>query len=216
VIADYYDNQIDVYRSNNKLPIILNYEITVDREDELYANISVPRMNSGCEAYLDGALIGYFSPGTNYSTILRLGSYGIGDKVQFTIMADHDTFTYMQINFAYFDTAAFETQFAQVNTDSTQITEADDGYITFTADVDAGDMILTSIPFEDGWTAYVDGVETEIKPYQEALIALDVAPGHHDVRLQYAPPGIKAGAVLSIVGIIGLAALSVIDGKNKR
>ena len=77
-------------------------------------------------------------------------------------------------------------------------------------------MILTSIPFEDGWTAYVDGVETEIKPYQEALIALDVAPGHHDVRLQYAPPGIKAGAVLSIVGIIGLAALSVIDGKNKR
>ena len=216
IVSDYYNNQIDVYRSNSKLPIILDYEVTVDREDELYANISVPRINSGCEVYLDGDLIGYFSPATNYSTILRLGSYEPGEKVQFTIMADHDTFTYMQINFAYFDTDAFEAQFAGVNTEATQITEADDGYITFTADVDAGDMILTSIPFEDGWTAYVDGVETEIKPYQEALIALDVAPGHHDVRLQYAPPGIKAGAVLSIVGIIGLAALSVIDGKNKR
>ena len=216
IVSDYYNNQIDVYRSNSKLPIILDYEVTVDREDELYANISVPRINSGCEVYLDGDLIGYFSPGTNYSTILRLGSYEPGEKVQFTIMADHDTFTYMQINFAYFDTDAFEAQFAGVDTEATQITEADDGYITFTADVDAGDMILTSIPFEDGWTAYVDGVETDIKPYQEALIALDVAPGHHDVRLQYAPPGVKAGALLSIVGIIGLAALSVIDGKNKR
>ncbi len=216
VAADYYDNQIDVYRYNKKLPIILDYQITVNSEDELYANISVPRTNGGCEVYLDGDLIGYYSPGTNYSTILRLGSYEVGDNVQFTLMADHDTFTYMQINFAYFDTDIFESQLAGVDAESTTITEADDGYVLFEADVDAGDMILTSIPYEEGWTAYVDGVETEIIPYQDALISLDAAPGHHDVRLQYYTPGVKAGAILSIVGIIGLIGVSIVDNKNKR
>lgn len=216
VVSEYYETQIDVYRNNKNIPIIMNYEITIDSEDELYMNISVPRTNSGSELYINGSLAALYSEGTYYSAIARIGSYDIGETVQVTLTADHDTFTYVEVNFAYFDTDVFETQFAGVNTEATQITEADDGYITFTADVDAGDMILTSIPFEDGWTAYVDGVETEIKPYQEALIALDVAPGHHDVRLQYAPPGVKAGALLSIVGIIGLAALSVIDGKNKR
>ncbi|MBP5181182.1 MAG: YfhO family protein, partial [Clostridiales bacterium] len=216
VTSDYYDTQLDVYRLNKSLPIILNYEVTVDRADELYVNISVPRTNSGCEVYLNGYLIDTYSAGTFYSTILRLGFFEPGETVQLSILADHDKFTYLSVNFAYFDAASFEAQFEGVPTDNTVISEAEDGYISFSADVEVGQMILTSIPYEEGWTATVDGQEVEIKPYQNALISLDAAPGHHDVTLQYTPPGLKGGAILTIVGIIGLIGVSVVERKNKR
>ena len=216
VLSDYLDTQTEVFRTNKNLPIIINYTITVTRPDELYINISVPRMNSGSEVWLNGENIAYYSARTFYSSILRLGAYEPGDTVQVTIMADYDMWTYSDINFAYFDLESFENQFAGIDTTATTVTEVDDGYVTFEADVNAGEMILTSIPYEEGWTAYIDGAQADIIPYEDALISLDAEPGHHDVRLTFTPPGFKAGAVLSLLGIIGFAALEIADRKNKR
>ena len=216
VVSDYYETQTEVYRTNKNLPIIMNYTITVTRPDELYINISVPRMNSGSEVWLNGENLVYYPARTFYSSILRLGAYEPGDTVQVTIMSDYDMWTYADINFAYFDLESFESQFANIDTAATSITEVDDGYVTFEADVDDGEMILTTIPYEEGWTAYIDGQQAQIIPYEDALISLDAEPGHHDVRLTFAPPGIKVGAVLSLLGIIGFAAAELAERKNKR
>ena len=216
VVSDYYETQTEVYRTNKNLPIIMNYTITVTRPDELYINISVPRMNSGSEVWLNGENLVYYPARTFYSSILRLGAYEPGDTVQVTIMSDYDMWTYADINFAYFDLESFENQFANIDTAATSITEVDDGYVTFEADVDDGEMILTTIPYEEGWTAYIDGQQAQIIPYEDALISLDAEPGHHDVRLTFAPPGLKAGAVLSLLGIIGFAAVELAERKNKR
>ena len=214
VVSDYFETQTEVFRTNKNLPIILNYTITVTSPDELYLNISVPRMNSGCEVWLNGENIANYAARTFYSSILRLGAYEPGETVQVTIMADYDMWTYSDINFAYFDLEGFEAQFAQIDDQAVRVTEADDGYVTLEADVQAGDMILTSIPYEDGWTAYIDGEQTDIIPYEDALISLDAEPGHHDIRLVFAPPGLKAGAALSVIGIAGLIVISLMDKKR--
>ena len=215
VAEDYYDTQIDVYRINGQAPIILDYEIEITRDDELYVNISVPRTNGGAALYMNGHYIDSYSFGTFYSTISRLGNHEIGDTVQVTIMCDYDTWTYLSVNFAYFDCSAFESQFAGVDADATSMIEADDGYVAFDASVGAGEMILTSIPYEEGWTAYVDGAVTEIIPYQGALISLDAEPGEHEVVLKFTPPGLKAGSALSVVGVLGLTVVGVLDRKKK-
>ena len=214
VVSDYFETQTDIYRTNAKLPIILNYDIEVTSPDELYMNISVPRMNGGCQVYADGVLVTDYSENTIYSTIIRIGSFAVGDTVRVTIMADHDSWTYTSVKFAYFDIEAFESQFASIDTSATTINEADDGYVSFTASVKAGEMILTSIPYEDGWTLTVDGREATIVPYQDALISIDCEPGTHDIVLRFTPPGLKSGACLSVVGIIGLVAVSLLDRKK--
>lgn len=208
--------QIDVFRMNSKTPLILNYDLTIDRGDELYMNISVPRTNSGCDVYMNGYPVASYSQGTFYSSILRLGAFETGDTVRVTIMADHDSWTYLDVKFAYFDCEAFEAQFEGVDTSNITMNEADDGYVSCGVDSRQGEILLTSIPYEEGWEAYVDGVKTEIIPYQEALISLDLTPGHHDVVFEFTPPGIKAGAVLSLAGLLGLAAVEVLERKNKR
>ena len=214
VVSDYYDTQIDLYRNNAKIPIILNYDIIISSPNELYMNISVPRMNGGCQVYVDGKLATEYSEQTFYSSIIRIGSFDEGDTVRVTIMADNDSWTYSSVKFAYFDIYAFESQFAGIDTTATTINEADDGYVSFTANVKAGEMILTSIPYEDGWTLMVDGVAQEIVPYQGALISIDAEPGTHDIVLRFTPPGLKAGACMSIVGIAGLIAVTLLDRKK--
>lgn len=214
VVSDYFETQTEVYRTNKNLPLILNYTVTVTRPDELYVNISVPRMNSGCEVWFNGENIAYYPARTFYSSILRLGAFEPGEQVQLTIMADYDMWTYTDVNFAYFDLASFESQFAQIDDQQVGLIMADDGYVSFGADITEGQMILTSIPYEDGWTAYIDGQKTDIIPYEDALISLDAGPGCHDVLLTFTPPGLKAGAVLSVIGIAGLIVISLMDKKR--
>ncbi len=212
----YTDALTAVYRTNSKLPIILNYDVEIERDDELYMNISVPRCNGGCEVYLNGRIIASLSDNSFFSTVLRLGAYEPGDTVRVTIMSGHDVWEYLSVNFAYFGLGTFESQFGTIDTDAVTVTETDDGYVAFTADVKAGEMILTSIPYEDGWSVTVDGVPSSVIPYQDALISIDAEPGTHEVVLKFTPPGVKAGAAVSVFGIAGLIAAAIIDNKKKN
>ena len=72
-------------------------------------------------------------------------------------------------------------------------------------------MVLTTIPYEDGWQLYIDGAPAEIRAYQNALIAFDVPSGSHTAELVFTAPGLKLGAEVSCAGIVLLAAIIVID-----
>ena len=76
--------------------------------------------------------------------------------------------------------------------------------------------MLTSVPFENGWTCFVDGVETEIIPYQNTFLSVNPGPGQHKVEFRFLAPGAKAGLVVSGVGIISLILLYVVDNKKKK
>lgn len=94
--------------------------------------------------------------------------------------------------------AAVETLREQtMNLDTMTDTEIA-GNITIT---DPGRLIF-SIPYDSGWTLYMDGEETEIEPFEDALIGVHLEEGEHEIRLVYQTPGLVAGAVISISCIL--------------
>ena len=70
-------------------------------------------------------------------------------------------------------------------------------------------VLFTSIPYEDGWEAYVDGKTTDIYPVMgDAFLALVLTPGEHTIELHYTAPGREIGMMLSEAsGIILLVIL---------
>jgi hypothetical protein len=58
-----------------------------------------------------------------------------------------------------------------------------------------------------GWTASVNGVDAPIYPANIAFRAVQVPPGESRVVLRYAPGWIVPGALVSVVGLIGLLLL---------
>ena len=60
-------------------------------------------------------------------------------------------------------------------------------------------VILTTIPYDKGWTAYIDGKKTEIPIFKEAFLTLPVSKGTHTIEFVFLPQGFMLGVSLFIL-----------------
>lgn len=63
-------------------------------------------------------------------------------------------------------------------------------------------MLFMSIPYSAGWKAWIDGKEAQIYRANTAYMAVPITVGEHEVVFTYETPYVKAGAVVSLVGIL--------------
>lgn len=66
--------------------------------------------------------------------------------------------------------------------------------------------IYTSIPYDEGWNVYVDGVKTDTFLIGNSLLGFDINDGEHEITLVYKIPYFKTGMGISI------GSLSIIIG----
>ncbi|MCQ2504038.1 MAG: YfhO family protein [Saccharofermentans sp.] len=213
--AAYREDLIKLYRMNSELPIIINYELDIESADELYLNVSSARCLSDCSIYVNGEFYTQWGANSFYSGVVRLGSYEVGDTVNVSIVSDSDCFSYIDVNFAYFDMNAFRDGFGNINTDSVSVTSVVNGHVELSTNLMDDSMILTTIPYEKGWTLTIDGQPAQIIVYQDALIGINPGQGQHEIVLDFSPPGIKTGAMISAVGAAGILLLCLFDMRKK-
>lgn len=85
-----------------------------------------------------------------------------------------------------------------------------------TADAEGSPKLLYfGIPYSSGWSAYVDGNPVEIKHSNVAFMGVELDGGRHEVELRYETPGLKTGAMLSLVGLVMLGTVVVV-GRVRR
>ena len=58
-------------------------------------------------------------------------------------------------------------------------------------------LVFFSVPFDEGWTATVNGKEAEIEKVNVGFMAVKVPEGDSTIRFDYETPGFKAGIVIS-------------------
>ena len=73
-------------------------------------------------------------------------------------------------------------------------------------------ILALSIPYSQGWTAYVDGHKAELKRCNIMYMAVELTKGDHEIELRYETPALKPGAYMTLAGIIMLAVI-LIAGK---
>ncbi|MBE5910016.1 YfhO family protein [Pseudobutyrivibrio sp.] len=93
-----------------------------------------------------------------------------------------------------------------------------DGHgMTCTSSYDEDTWVYFSVPFDDGWTATIDGQKTDIV-YSGGMMLIKVPAGQHDIVFTYYTPGLKAGMIISAiswVAFIALVAFTKKRGGNK-
>lgn len=85
----------------------------------------------------------------------------------------------------------------------------DTNEIQGTITVSAPKALLLAVPYSEGFKAYVDGEETELKQANTMYMALELAEGSHEIRLVYCTPYLKLGGALSALGILLYVLLAV-------
>lgn len=87
--------------------------------------------------------------------------------------------------------------------------------VTGTIDMEDDGIMCLTIPYSKGWKAYVDGKRTPINKANTMFMGLKLSSGSHDIVLKYHTPGLLAGLILSLLGLVLLMTLIRFENSNK-
>lgn len=88
------------------------------------------------------------------------------------------------------------------------------GSVDATAD---NGYLITSIPYDENFEVLVDGESAACEKVNTAFLGLKMDKGMHEVTIEYHAPGVLAGKILSITGLLlGVLAHFVIFQKRSR
>lgn len=57
------------------------------------------------------------------------------------------------------------------------------------AELDQSGFLVTSLPYRQGYKAYVDGTETQVLPINETFVGFPLPAGTYEIAISYSPPG---------------------------
>ena len=91
-----------------------------------------------------------------------------------------------------------------------------DTYVKGRIEAEEDGLLYTSIPYEKGWSVYVDGKKTNIKSFKGAFIAIELSKGFHVVTFEYHTPGLVAGIILSLLSVLSFIGMELYKRKQEK
>lgn len=128
------------------------------------------------------------------------------------------------ITFPYIGTYSFDSlevvcqpmtnyaeQIAALKTDVLENVSIQDDTVTGTISLATEKLLCLSIPYSNGWTAYVNDEPAQLLQTNTMYMGLSLPAGDHSIRLVYETPGLRSGFSLSIAAIVLLLGLILIQ-----
>jgi len=149
--------------------------------------------------------------GNAESLVEYMGYYHKGEEVKGYLAVQGDyvnkvTFEEYAGRFrvAYADIDALESLSHVVSERHSSIEKIKDSHLKGTMTLNEGQELLFTIPWDEGWTCYVDGQKTELTKVLGVFMAAKAAPGEHTYEMVYTPGGLTLGTRISLGALIVL------------
>lgn len=170
---------------------------------QLTLEINGQKQQSGINSTGQYYSLGYFDKATTltFKTIFS----GLSEKNKVEMVAP---------DIALLDTDKYTMSYKKLAEKGVELV-TDGRKVSGKVDLQEDQVLLTSIPYDKGWTAYVDGKKVSMPIFKEAFLTLPVEKGQHEIKLIFLPEGFKLGTIISI-GCIGLFILYTIRIRKKE
>lgn len=88
----------------------------------------------------------------------------------------------------------------------------------FTATIDLAkeNLVFFSVPYDEGWTATVNGQSVAVEKVNSGLSAVLCPKGASTIRFEYTAPGLKSGMMMTAISLAVLAAYVVVNQRNRK
>ena len=80
----------------------------------------------------------------------------------------------------------------------------------------AGQKLMFTIPYDEGWTCFIDGKQTEISKVLGVFMAVDAPEGTHSYEMKFFPTGMKAGIGLSAAALLTTLVWIPLDARRRK
>lgn len=146
--------------------------------------------------------------------IVDLGEF-VKDDVSVSLLLEDENLYISEKSdfyFAYIDEDVFMEALSRLQKGNLNINEHSDTRLYGTVNVGEGQNILfTTIPYDEGWNAYIDGEKAELIKTADSLLALEISTGEHTVEFKYMSDAFVYGCVITAVGVIAFAGAVVFE-----
>lgn len=148
--------------------------------------------------------------------IMDLGKHNSGDEVTISLECgsiDAES-SYFEIYAYNIDKDVFESAYELLSLGALDITSYSDTKIEGKINSGYDGILYTSIPYDEGWSVYIDGIKAETYAIGGCQLAADITEGEHTVEMKYSPKGIKYG--LLITAAAWVCVIAVFIAKKRR
>ncbi len=94
----------------------------------------------------------------------------------------------------------YEEQVKERKTGGMENIKIKNNQITGAVNIAKDSLLCLSIPYSKGWSAYVNGVKTELLQANVMYMALPLKSGNNEIKLSYGTPLLRAGIIVSVTG----------------
>lgn len=209
-----------------------NYSFTKENPDSSMASVSFTY-----DSVENSSLYGYITNGgfdnasvstggkqidTNilvedYPITFPMGNSGTGEQSVIKIAAKEDVQSGNgQVMVYALNHAVWEEMYKNLADEALNITEFSDTKIKGNVTALNEGVMYFSIPYEKGWSVYVDGEKAETYSLMGAMLGVNISAGEHEIELSYIPEGFKTGVTASATGALLFIFIAVIDRRRKN
>ncbi len=156
----------------------------------------------------------------NEPYILDLGKHNKGETVTVSLEcgSSEEESSYFEIYAYNIDRDKLISAYEMLSEGSLKIEKWNQTSFEGTLNAGYEGYLYTSIPYDDGWSIYIDGEKQENVITGNAQLSCLITEGEHSVKIKYSPKGLKYGIMISTATWLGLLLYLIYKklGRNKK
>ena len=182
----------------------VNYQYTADREGFLCVWMDLSKRND-FTVYLNGQEL--YSESISLPQMLAVSQVGIGDVVEISLECNANENGTANISAALLNDDVFQDGYSRLSQSTLELTDFSTTALDGTILCNRDGLLYTSIPQNGNWHAYVDGNTVEPTLVGDAMVAIPLSKGYHEISLRYHNPAFTFGCMVSLLSTVVLLGL---------
>lgn len=206
VIYKYIDNRHYFSKPAKLENNSIIYEIDVEEKQTLYfdcfdkcSNALREPINDSFAVYVNGIFADTSYPNKDTNGLLSLGTYS---NEHVTVLVDLKK----NVSCASFGVYGLKHDVLGELTSNAKTADLDASGTNISGSfyAEEGEYLYISVPYEEGFTATINGEKTEVLKAFSGFSAIKLKAGENNLQMEFTPKGLKLGIVISIIGVIAL------------
>lgn len=148
--------------------------------------------------------------------ILDLGYFEAGEEAEITLESASEKDEACIELYAYtVNSDILNAGYEKLNESALNITKHTDRKIIGTVNAQENSVLYSSIPYDEGWSVYIDGEKVTTFEIGKSLLGVDITAGEHEIEYKYTPKGLSYSVLISATTLI-ITGIYIFLYKNKK
>ena len=191
----------------------LVFEATVSSDSDIYMWISARHVDK-VKVRINDTLVADKKMEEGY---YHVGEVKEGDVITVSNAIDLSgpTYSSMSLMFYEYQREEMDLAYQQLQKGAMKMTAFAQNHLEGSVNAEEDGLFFTTIPYDDAWTAVVDGEEVETEKGAGAFLSISLEKGEHTIELHYRTPGLKEGILLSVSAAFLMVCMILWDRKRR-